>query len=114
MGMAGANYAQRDYGKAYDRRGRLQGWEIKDVVEALNNKKLMPADVVIDFVQRDGHWLIRNTRSSQALEQANIPREQWYVRDMTGDPDTEYRLNRQLKRSDLTSEGIPMVAPRDE
>ena len=53
--------------------------------------------------------LILNTRSSQALTQANIPRNQWKAIDRTGDPLFEDLLDGQLSRNKLTNEGIATV-----
>jgi hypothetical protein len=80
-----ANYAQKDYSPAFGEKGRLKDWSIKDAAGALRLGVLVPKDVYVDFVVRDGHMLIVNTRSSQALLQAGIPRQDWYMRDMTGD-----------------------------
>ncbi len=112
-GMKGANYAQRDYSEAYRNDSRFKDWTIDDIAEALRSGKLLPRDVVVDFVNRDGHWLMHNTRTPQALLRAGIPREEWYVRDMTGDPRTQFRVGNQLLQNRLSSEGIPAVRPRD-
>ncbi|MGH6645140.1 MAG: hypothetical protein ACRED3_20840, partial [Bradyrhizobium sp.] len=85
IGMSSANYSQLDYRESYSGRGRLAGWTIDDVAEALRTGKLSPKDVVVDFVLRKGQWLMHNTRSPQALLRAGIPKDEWYVRDMTDD-----------------------------
>lgn len=110
--MAGANYAQKDYADYYHPKGRLKGWSIKDAAEALHTEKLSPKDVYVDFVFMDGYWLMHNTRSPQALLRAGIPMEKWFVRDMTGDRETENRVRDQLMRNDLPSSGTPSVVSR--
>jgi hypothetical protein len=70
---------------------------------------MMPKDVPIQYIIRDGNTLILNTRSAQALERAGIPRSEWNAIDMTGNPDAEARLTGQLKRNGLTSQGTPTV-----
>jgi hypothetical protein len=75
---------------------------------------MSPADVPIQYMIRDGHTLILNTRSAQALEQAGIPRSQWSAIDMTGVPAAETRLTNQLENNNLTSEGSPIVVPEEE
>lgn len=109
--MVGANYAQRKYGPAYDPEGRLAGWSIDDAVEALRNKQLSPKDFYVDFVFKDGYWLMHNTRSPQALLRAGIPMEDWFVRDMTGDWTTIGRVGDQLRRNKLPNDGTPTVSP---
>ena len=47
----------------------------------------------------------------QALEQAGIPRSQWYAVNMTGDAEAEARLAGQLQRNNLPSAGTPTVTP---
>ena len=70
---------------------------------ALRSGELKPGDVPIQYIVRDGQALILNTRSAQALEQAGIPRSQWYAVNMTGDAAAEARLAGQLQRNNLTS-----------
>lgn len=50
-----------------------------------------------------------NTRTSQALTQADIPRSQWHILDRTGDPLQEALLDGQLSRDKLSSSGTPTV-----
>lgn len=78
---------------------------------ALRSGELKPGDVPIQYIVRDGQALILNTRSAQALEQAGIPRSQWYAVNMTGDAAAEARLGGQLQRNNLTSQGTPTVTP---
>lgn len=63
----------------------------------------------LEYINRDGNILILNTRSSQALTQAGIPRSQWCAIDRTGDELFESLLDGQLSRNKLTSEGIAVV-----
>ena len=51
----------------------------------------------------------KNTRTSQALTVAGVPRNQWHVTDNTGSPLHEKLLDEQLLRNKLTSEGISTV-----
>ena len=53
--------------------------------------------------------LILNTRTSQALTRAGIPRSQWNAVDRTGVDLYEEMLSGQLSRNKLTSEGISTV-----
>jgi hypothetical protein len=113
-GMTGANYAQKKYGPSYHPEGRLKGWSIDDVVEALHSGQLGPKDVYVDFVFKDGYWLMHNTRSPQALLRAGIPMENWFVRDMTGDAATMGRVKDQLRRNKLPNEGTSIVTPSNK
>ena len=76
---------------------------------ALRAGTLRPRDVPVDAVHRGGHDLIVNTRSSQALTRAGVPRAQWAVRDRTGERDVEQRLSAQLARNRLDASGTPTV-----
>ncbi len=60
---------------------------------------MKPSDVPIDYIIRDGRPLILNTRSSQALEAAGIPRSQWNAVNRTGEGFYEGQLNGQLSRN---------------
>ena len=68
--------------------------------------------VPVDYIVRDGNTLILNTRSAQALEQAGIPRSEWFAIDRTGQAAYEARLTAQLERNGLRSEGTATVSPQ--
>jgi hypothetical protein len=102
-----ANFAQKTYSETFSIKGDFEGRPIDDVAADLRQGKLTPKDVPIQYIVRDEHTLILNTRSSQVLERAGIPRQEWYVKDTTGDHLAEWRLDQQLKRSKLTDEGTP-------
>ena len=53
--------------------------------------------------------MILNTRSSQALTQAGIARNQWNAVNRTGDKLYEEMLTGQLSRNGLTSSGVSTV-----
>lgn len=67
-----------------------------------------PGDVPIDVIVRDGNTLILNTRSSQALIRAGVPRSAWNVVDRTGQAAYEARLTGQLTHNGLTSAGTDL------
>lgn len=114
-----ANYAQRTYSNTFSPEGRkiysdLAGEPINtidDLVNAINSGKVNVADLTVEYIVRDGNTLILNTRTSQALTQAGIPRSQWNAIDRTGDALFEELLTGQLSRNKLTSEGISTVRP---
>jgi len=81
------------------------------VAGALRSGKLGATDVPIDYIVRGGRTLILNTRSSQALTRAGIPRSKWNAVNRTGQSAYEARLTGQLTRNKLTSEGISTVRP---
>lgn len=57
------------------------------------------------MIVRDGNTLVLNTRSAQALERAGIPSDQWNLVNRTGERDFEARLDGQLDRNGLGSDG---------
>ena len=115
-----ANFAQKTYNpnkfsdegiKYYS---SLAGRPIKnvdDLVDALRNGDIKPSQVPIDYIEREGNTLILNTRSSIALTQAGIPRNQWNAVNRTGNEMYEQMLTDQLVRNKLTSSGTPTVRP---
>ncbi|OPH60457.1 hypothetical protein BC351_18380 [Paenibacillus ferrarius] len=115
-----ANFAQKTYSarkfsdegiKYYsDIAGRSVN-NVEDLVGAIKNSEIQVSQVPIDYIVREGNTLILNTRSSQALEQAGIPRSQWNAINRTGDELFEKLLTDQLERNKLTSEGVPTVRP---
>lgn len=80
-------------------------------MKAFNSGKVNVAYIPVEYIVRDGNTLILNTRTSQALTQAGIPRNQWNAIDRTGDALFEELLTGQLSRNKLTSEGISTVRP---
>jgi len=85
--------------------------KVDDLANAIKNGIIKPSEIPIDYVVRDGNTLILNTRSSQALIQANIPRNQWNAVNRTGQQLYEDLLTGQLKRNNLSSVGVPTVRP---
>lgn len=67
------------------------------------------SDISVEYINRDGNVLIQNTRTSQALTAAGIPRNQWHVTNNTGNLLHEKLLDEQLLRNKLTPEGVPNV-----
>ena len=110
-GLGNANYAQNTFGETFSAAGKFAGQSVDDVAGALRSGKLGTADVPIDYIIRDGRTLILNTRSSQALTRAGIPRSQWNAVNRTGQSGFEGRLSDQLRRNKLTSEGTSSVRP---
>ena len=112
-----ANYAQKTYSNTFSPEGikkysDLAGEPINtvdDLVNAINNGKISVNDLPIEYIVRDGNTLILNTRTSQALTQAGIPRNQWRSVNRTGNRLFEQLLDGQLSRNKLTSEGISTV-----
>jgi hypothetical protein len=104
-----ANFAQRSASRRFSGRGDFRGKTIDDVAAELRSGKLTPEDVPIDAINREGHSLILNTRSSLALEEAGVPRSEWKVTNRTGQFDYERRLADQLRRNGLDASGIVSV-----
>lgn len=81
------------------------------MVNAIISGKVNTSDIPIEYIVRDGNTLILNTRTSQALTQAGIPRNQWSTINRTGNEFFEDLLTGQLTRNGLTSAGTPTVRP---
>ncbi|MBX8498218.1 hypothetical protein K5D67_25340, partial [Pseudomonas cichorii] len=65
----------------------LAGTRIKtvdDLAGALRAGTIKPNQLPVDYVDMNGARLILNTRTSTALEQAAIPRSEWFGRNQTG------------------------------
>lgn len=106
--IAGARFAQKSYSEMFSSGGRFAGQSIDDVAGSLRSGALSPKDVPIDVIVRDGNSLILNTRSSQALIRAGVPRSSWNVIDRTGQAAYESRLTGQLSRNGLSSYGTEL------
>jgi filamentous hemagglutinin len=57
---------------------------VGDLTDALTRGIVKPSQVPLDYVVIDGQRVIANTRSSTALINADIPKNQWYGVDKTG------------------------------
>jgi len=110
--LEGANFSQKDYSPAFHAKGHFAGWTVDSVADGLRSGTIRPADVAVNYIIRDGNKLILNTRSATALEKAGIPRSQWNAADRTGDSEWEGRLDDQLRKNALSSQGTPIVIPR--
>ena len=84
---------------------------VDDVSAALRAGRLSPADVRVDYIVRDGHTLILNTRSAQALQGAAVPRNLWVGVNRTGVAEYEAMATRQLTNNRLTPAGTTTVRP---
>jgi hypothetical protein len=115
--LENANYAQTTYRNTFSIDGagiytNLAGKPINtidDLAIAIKNNVVKVEDIPVEYIVRDGKTLILNTRTSQALEKAEIPRSQWKAVDKTGDIEAEIRLNTQLQRNNLDSDGVSTV-----
>jgi hypothetical protein len=104
-----ANFAQTTASNSFSTGGSFSGQTISDVADELNSGALSLDNVPIQVIERDGNTLILNIRSALALEQAGIPRSEWVVDNVTGDPAAEARLSGQLARNGLGSGGTSTV-----
>lgn len=57
---------------------------VEDLASALRAGTIKPNQLPVDYVDMNGTRLILNTRTSTALEQAAIPRSEWFGRNQTG------------------------------
>lgn len=57
---------------------------VDDLADALKTGVIKPNQLPVDYVDMNGTRLILNTRTSTALEQAGVPRSQWFGRNQTG------------------------------
>ena len=57
---------------------------VDDLADAFKTGTIKPSQLPVDYVDMNGIRLILNTRTYTALEQAGIPRSQWFGRNQTG------------------------------
>ncbi|WP_260490270.1 hypothetical protein [Listeria innocua] len=117
--LENANYAQKTFGNKFSAEGskihsKLAGEPINtidDLVKVIESGKVKVSDLPVEYIVRDGNTLILNTRTSQALTQAGIPRAQWNAVNRTGNQLFEELLTGQLNRNKLPASGIESVRP---
>ncbi|EPP0837226.1 hypothetical protein ACULTF_000168 [Listeria innocua] len=117
--LENANYAQKTFGNKFSAEGskiysKLAGEPINtidDLVKVIESGKVKVSDLPVEYIVRDGNTLILNTRTSQALTQAGIPRAQWNAVNRTGNQLFEELLTGQLNRNKLPDSGIESVRP---
>ena len=85
---------------------------VDDLSAAIHDGRVRPSDLPVDYVDSNGNRLILNTRTSTALQDAGVPRAQWYGRNRTGQeafPGTTYDqlAQDQLRRNRLPPTGAP-------
>ena len=106
-----ANWAQRKYGQTFSKKGNFKKRPVKYVVADLKAGILKATDLPIQIIRRGENILMLNTRSSQALTLADIPRSEWIVKDVTGNRNFERRLNAQLRISEVDEKGVSSLRP---
>ena len=112
-----ANFAQKTYNYKFSAEGvrkysLLAGEPINnidDLTQAIKKGKIKAKDLPIDYIVRDGNTIILNTRTSQALTRAGLPRSKWAAINRTGDSFFEELLDGQLSRNKLSSKGISII-----
>jgi RHS repeat-associated protein len=106
--IANGRFSQKTYGEAFskDPESPFVNLTISDVTANLRSGAMTAQDVPINVINRGGTTLILNTRSSQALIRAGIPRSEWYVVDRTGSQQWEGWLDDQLTGNQLGSDGL--------
>jgi filamentous hemagglutinin len=80
---------------------------VDDLADALKSGQIKPSQLPIDYVDMNGTRLILNTRTSTALEQAGIPRDQWFGRNRTGDVAFGIKTFDQLAIDQLKANKLP-------
>jgi hypothetical protein len=103
--LENAKFAQPGYSGNFSAKGDFKGRPIDDVVADINNRLINPSNVKIHYVIRDGNPFIMNTRSSEALTRAGIPRSQWNGVNETGTRRFEGELNDRMQEHGFTSSG---------
>lgn len=56
---------------------------VQDLTDAINDRLISVDKLPIDYVSKDGERVILNTRTTTALKNANIPKSEWYGRNVT-------------------------------
>ena len=93
-GLRGAKFAQNKIGRrgVFSPKGQeiyssLAGTSIKtvdDLAAAITDGLVNVKDVPVDYIMRNGEKVILNTRTTTALNRANVGMEDWYGVDRTG------------------------------
>jgi len=112
-----ANWAQNNYKETFqnidDVPDFLRGRTIDEVVADIKSGKINPKSLEVQYAKIDGQTLIVNTRTSEALTRAGIPRSEWTAKDVTNISSAVDRLKTQLNNSKLTSKGATQIKSRE-
>jgi hypothetical protein len=119
--IGNANFAQRDFRSDFSKRGsrelsKLTGMNIRttnDLVSGIQSGVIDPSIIPVNVIVRDGQTLILNTRTTNALQQAGVPRSSFNVINQTnnmtpvsGGKTFNDLLTEQLLRNNLSNRGI--------
>jgi filamentous hemagglutinin len=101
---------------------KLAGYKIQtvdDLTAAIKRGDIDIKNLPVDYVDMNGTRLILNTRTSTALQDAGIPKSQWYGTNRTGQTAVINKdgtiktfdglANDQLKNNKLPSTGSPTL-----
>lgn len=102
-------FAQITASPMFNPEGNFAGRSIASVASDLRGGTLVPANVPVSYIVREGSNLIVNTRSSLALRQAGIPVSQWNLINQTGNLRTEANMTNRLLNNRLTNQGTDVL-----
>jgi len=93
VGMSGAKFAQNGkhsetFSKIgqniYSKIAKSKIESVDDLAKALIDGKVKPSDIKVNYIVKNGEEVILNTRTSAALNRANVPMEKWNGVNVTG------------------------------
>lgn len=76
---------------------------IEDLSQAIKYQKISYVDVPVEIIRRKGIIYLLNSRTSKALERANIPLSDWHVIDLTDNSLANSALDMRLTDNGLSS-----------
>lgn len=77
------------------------------LADVLRAGMIKPSQIPVDYVDMNGARLILNRRTSTVLEQAGIPRSQWFGRNQTGVESYPGKTFNDLAADQLRNNNLP-------
>ena len=111
--QAPLRFAQATAHWQFSPKGTFKGMTIGELSDSLRQGTLSAAEVPVEYVVRTVAGrkvrLIVNTRSSLALQRAQIPQSRWNLIDKTADTELQNRMTARLRDNGLPEDGTDVL-----
>jgi len=103
------NFSQTTASRFFSDTGRFAGETIGSLADLLKSGKANVDEVPVQYIVRNGNYLIVNTRSYLALLRSGLDRAAIRFIDISGDSQAEIAMTERLARNKLTDIGTAVI-----
>ena len=108
MEANGYRFTQTTASAAF-KNGEFAGKTIGEISAGLREGSILPSQLPVEVIEREGQVLLLNTRSSLSLVRGGVAPSEWTIINRTGDAFYEKLLTERLLRNELTNAGTEVL-----